>query len=157
MRWSGLPKLAQYAQSDVRNMQIDVRWRPRIANDSNAFDKSFSGDMGSVEIDVLAHIDRLYLNQTIIKHPDRAETTKLWNFSLFDISRALQSAIEEAVSQDAFHLWVDISHHRIDIRLADSVQPHDVRCLNPANFLGIVHAHPLYRAPYEEIDAGAAR
>ena len=157
MRWSGLPKLARHAQSDVRNMQIEVRWRPRIANDSNAFDRSFSGEIGAVKTDVLAHIDRLYLNQTVLKHPDRAETTKFWNFSLLDISRTLQSAIEEGVSQDAFHLWVDISHHRIDIRLADGVQSHVVRCLNAENFLGTVQAHPLYKAPHDEIDASAAR
>jgi hypothetical protein len=157
LHWSGLPKLAQHAQPEVRNMQIDVRWCPRIANDSSAFDISFCGEIGAVETNVLAHIDRLYLNQTIIKHPDRAETTKFWNFSLLDISRALQSALEVAVSQDAFHLWIDISHHRIDVRLADSVESKVGCCLDAENFLGTVQAHPLYRAPYEETDAGATR
>lgn len=157
MRWRGLAKQAQHAQSDVRNMRIEVRWRLRIANDSNAFDKSFSGEMGSVETEVLAHIDRLYLNQSIIKHPDRAETTKLWNFSLLEISRTLQSAMKEAVSLGASHLWVDISHHRIDIRLADSVESQVGRSMNAENFLGTGQAHPLYRAPYEEADAGATR
>ncbi len=157
MRWSVLPKLAQPTQSDVRNMQIEVRWRPRIASGNNTSDKSFSGEMGAVETEVLTHIDRLYLNQTIIKHADRAETTKFWNFSLLEISRTLQSALEAAVSQDASHLWVDISHHRIDIRLADSVKSQVGRRSNAEYFLGTVQAHPLYRAPYEETDAGATR
>jgi hypothetical protein len=138
-------------------MQIDVRWRPRSTNDSNAFDKSFSGEMGAVEAEILAHIDRLHLNQTIIKHPDRAETTKFWNFALLDISKALQSAITAAASQDAFHLWVDISHHRIDIRLAVSVETQVAHCLDAENILGTVQAHPLYKAPYEETDGVATR
>lgn len=131
-------------------MQIDVRWRPRFANDSNAFGKSFSGEMGAVETDVLTHIDRLYLNQTIIKHPDRAEVTKFWNFSLDDISRALHSALETTVSQDAHHLWVDVSHHRIDFRSAGSVDSSSVHCLDAESLLGTVQAHSLYKAPYEE-------
>lgn len=138
-------------------MQIDVRWRPQIANDNDAFSESFSGEMGAVETDVLAHIDRLYLNQTTIKHPDRAEASKFWNFSLLEIARNLQSAIEKAVSQDASHLWIDISHSRIDIRLADSGQSRTVRYLNAEDLLATVQAHPLYKMPYAEADAGAIR
>ena len=128
-------------------MEVDVRWRPRFADDNNVFGKSFSGEVGAVERDVLAHIDRLYLNQTIIKHPDRAETTKFWNFSLGGISIALHSALETAVSEDAYRLWVDISHHRIDYRLAEGV--------DKDNILGTVQAHPLCKAPYE-VAAGIA-
>lgn len=138
-------------------MQIDVRWRPRFADESNAFCKSFSGEVGAIETDVLAHIDRLYLNQTIIKHPDRAETTKFWNFSLGEISIALHTALEAAVSQDAFHLWVDTSHHRIDFRLAGSVENRAVHCLDAEKLLGTVQAHPLFKAPYEEAAGIALR
>lgn len=157
MRWSGLPKLALPAQSDLGNMQIEVRWRPRIASGNNASDKSFTGELDAVKTEVLTHIDRLYLNQTIIKHADRAETTKFWNFSLLEISRTLQSALQAAVLQDASHLWVDISHHRINIRLADNVASQVGRCSNSESFLGTVQAHPLYRAPCEETDTGATR
>ena len=159
MRWSGLRKLARPSQPDVRNMQIEVRWRPQIANDNDndAFDKSFSGEVGALETEVLAHIDRLYLNQTTIKHPDRAEASKFWNFSMLEIAKNLQSAILKAVSQDAYHLWIDISHSRIDIRLADSGQFPTVRYLSAENLLATVQAHPLYKMAYAEADAGATR
>ena len=138
-------------------MQIDVRWRPQIANDDSAFGKSFSGEIGAVETDALAHIDRLYLNQTIIKHPDRAETTKFWNFSLGEISIALHSALEAAVSQDAYRLWIDISHHRIDFRLAGSLENRARHCMDAENLLGTVQVHPLYKAPYKETAGIALR
>jgi hypothetical protein len=138
-------------------MQIEVRWRPRIASGNNASDKSFSGETGDVKEEVLTHIDRLYLNQTTIKHPDRAETTKFWNFSLLEISRTLQSALEAAVSQDASHLWVDISHHRIDMLLTNSAESQVVQRSNAEDSLGTVQAHPLYRAPHEETEVGATR
>jgi hypothetical protein len=137
-------------------VQIDVRWRPRFA-DNNTFGKSFSGKSAAVETDVLAHIDRLYLNQTTIKHPDRAETSKFWNFSLNEIAKTLHSALEAAVLQDAHLLWVDIGHHRIDFRLASSVENKNVHDLDAKNHLGTVQAHPLYIAPYEEAAGVASR
>lgn len=137
-------------------MQIDVRWRPCGGNDKNASDKSFSGKFDVVHANVLAHIERLYLNRTTLKHPDRAEATKFWNFSLPEISTALQLAVERAVAQDAHHLWVDISHHCIDIRLAGSVQSKALALLDADDSLFSVRAHPLYRAPNEEVKAGIA-
>jgi hypothetical protein len=127
-----------------------VRWRPSFADGSSTFEKSFFGEIGAVESDVLAHIDRLYLKQTIIKHTDRAESTRFWNFSLGEIEKALHSALEVAMLGNALHLWVDVRHHRIDILFADSVGSGSAHCVDTENLLGTVHAHPLYKAPHEE-------
>ena len=43
--------------------------------------------------DALSHIQRNYLKQTVIKHPDRAEADRIWNYPYAAIEEALVNAI----------------------------------------------------------------
>lgn len=45
--------------------------------------------------EALGYIQRNYLHETVLKHPDRAEATRAWNF--------LYTAIEEAVVNAVYH------------------------------------------------------
>ncbi|MDP3654550.1 MAG: hypothetical protein Q8R67_23045 [Rhodoferax sp.] len=100
--------------------------------------------------EALAYIERNYLTLTTIKHPDRAESTRFWNFALSDIEAALQQSAKKFSMRDEVCIWVDIGYHSIQMRSAGEA-PHSVKSPSTSNSLLIrVPAHPLARAPRQE-------
>jgi ATP-dependent DNA helicase RecG len=75
--------------------QIDVVWFPEGAGGDRFTEKSFRGPLGRMTREALAYIRRNYVNETVIKHPDRAEATRVANFPY--------AAIEEAVANAVYH------------------------------------------------------
>jgi ATP-dependent DNA helicase RecG len=75
--------------------QIDVLWFPHGAGGSRFDEKVFKGPLGRMTREALDYIQRNYLRQTVIKHPQRAEATRIWNFPY--------AAIEEAVVNAVYH------------------------------------------------------
>ena len=75
--------------------QIDVVWFPDGPGGDVFEEKSFTGPLDRMTRDALSHIERNYLKETVIKHPDRAEAERLWNYPY--------SAIEEAVVNAVYH------------------------------------------------------
>jgi predicted HTH transcriptional regulator len=75
--------------------QIDVVWFPEGAGGDRFDEKIFKDPLGRMVRDALSFIERSYLVETVIKHPDRAEATRLWNFPY--------AAIEEAVVNAVYH------------------------------------------------------
>ena len=53
--------------------------------------------------DALGHIQRNYLKQTVIKHPDRAEADRIWNDPYAAIEEALVNAIVALMLKDKSH------------------------------------------------------
>ena len=75
--------------------QIDVVWFPEGAGGDRFDEKIFKGPLARMTREALGYIERNYLHETVIKHPDRAEATRVWNFPY--------TAIEEAVVNAVYH------------------------------------------------------
>ncbi len=61
-------------------LQIDVVWFPEGAGGDRFEEKVFNGPLARMTREALSYIQRNYLRETVIKHPDRAEATRIWNF-----------------------------------------------------------------------------
>ncbi|MGP8320965.1 MAG: hypothetical protein ACT6FE_01360 [Methanosarcinaceae archaeon] len=70
-------------------------WFPEGAGGDRFDEKIFKGLLNRITLDALSFIQTNYLKQTVIKHPDRAEAERLWNFSY--------AATEEAVVNAVYH------------------------------------------------------
>jgi ATP-dependent DNA helicase RecG len=75
--------------------QIDVVWFPDGPGGDTFTEKSFQGPLQRIAREALDYIRRNYLNETVIKHPDRAEATRVANFPY--------EAVEEAVVNAVYH------------------------------------------------------
>jgi ATP-dependent DNA helicase RecG len=60
--------------------QIDVAWFPDGPGGDTFTEKSFQGPLQRIAREALDYIRRNYLNETVIKHPYRAEATRVANF-----------------------------------------------------------------------------
>ena len=73
--------------------QIDVVWFPEGAGGDRFDEKTFSGPLAEITRDALHHIQTNYLKQTVVKHDDRAEADRFWNFPYAAIEEALINAV----------------------------------------------------------------
>ena len=73
--------------------QIDVVWFPEGAGGDRFVEKVFKGPLARLTRWALEYIQGNYLFETVIKHPDRAEATRLWNFPYVAIEEALVNAV----------------------------------------------------------------
>ncbi len=78
-----------------RNAQIDVVWFPDGPGGDRFTEKTFSGPLHRMIRDALGYIERSFLNEIVIKHPDRPEATRAANWPM--------AAIEEAVVNAVYH------------------------------------------------------
>ena len=88
--------------------QIDVVWFPEGAGGDRFDEKSFEGPLARIARDALNYIQANYLKQTVVKHPDRAEAERFWNFPY--------AAIEEAVVNAVYHRSYEI-REPIEVRI----------------------------------------
>jgi len=75
--------------------QIDVVWLPEGAGGDRFEEKVFQGPLARITRDAISFIKRSYVKETVIKHPDRPEAERFWNFPVV--------AIEEAVVNAVYH------------------------------------------------------
>jgi len=75
--------------------QIDVVWFPEGPGGNRFEEKIFQGPLARMTREALDFIQRNYLKETVVKHPDRAEAERFWNFPY--------AAIEEAVVNAVYH------------------------------------------------------
>jgi ATP-dependent DNA helicase RecG len=61
-------------------MQIDVLWFPEGAGGDRFEEKIFKGPLDRMTREALAYIQRNYMHETVVKHPQRAEAERFWNF-----------------------------------------------------------------------------
>ncbi|SFU83712.1 Putative ATP-dependent DNA helicase recG C-terminal [Paenacidovorax caeni] len=71
---------------------------------------SFEGPLARMTHETLSYIQRNYLRETVIKHPDRAEATRVWNFPY--------AAIEEALVNVVYHRSYE-EHEPIEVRISN--------------------------------------
>ncbi|MBN1105125.1 MAG: transcriptional regulator, partial [Deltaproteobacteria bacterium] len=97
--------------------QIDVVWFPEGPGGDRFTEKVFRGPLARMLREALDYIKRNYLNETVIKHPDRAEATRVANFPY--------EAVEEALVNAIYHRSYEI-REPVEVRLT----PGDLVVLN---------------------------
>lgn len=88
--------------------QIDVVYFPDGAGGDRFEEKEFLGPLGHITRDAVDYIARNYLRETVIKHPDRPQAERFWNFPL--------AAVEEAVVNAVYHRSYEI-REPIEVRI----------------------------------------
>ncbi|MDA1067670.1 MAG: transcriptional regulator [Verrucomicrobia bacterium] len=88
--------------------QIDVVYFPEGPGGDQFEEKIFAGPLAQITRDAISFIQRNYLKETVIKHPDRPEAERLWNFPL--------AAIEEAVVNAVYHRSYEI-REPVEVRI----------------------------------------
>lgn len=73
--------------------QIDVVWFPEGAGGDVFEEKVFKGPLARMTREALEYIRRNYISETVIKHRDRAEATRVQNFPYDAIEEALVNAV----------------------------------------------------------------
>ena len=91
-------------------VQIDVVWFPEGAGGDRFEEKIFKGPLARMTRDALNYIQRNYLRETVIKHPDRAEATRVWNFPYAAVEEALVNAVYHRSYEEREPIEVRISH-----------------------------------------------
>lgn len=88
--------------------QIDVVYFPEGAGGDHFEEKIFKGPLARITRDALSYIMAQYLKEVVVKHPDRAEAERFWNFPY--------AAIEEAVVNAVYHRSYEI-REPIEVRI----------------------------------------
>ena len=109
---------------------LNVRWRPEGAVVNVSHDQTFRGERTAVLAEAV----------TVIKHPDRAESTRFWNFALADIEAAMLGVVEGVSAQSDTPVNVDIGYQTIVISSCG-----DLRSIR-------VLAHPLALSPRSQAE-----
>lgn len=88
--------------------QIDVVWFPEDAGGDKFSEKIFKGPLDRMTREALDYIKRNYISETVIKHHDRAQATRVENFPY--------PAIEEAIVNAVYHRGYDV-REPVEIRI----------------------------------------
>ena len=73
--------------------QIDVVWFPDGSGGDYFEEKEFRGPLAAILRDSVAYIERSFLKAAVVKHPDRPEAERFWNFPVAAVEEALGNAI----------------------------------------------------------------
>lgn len=95
--------------------QIDVVWFPEGAGGDRFEEKVFKGPLARMTREAPGYIQRNYLNETVVKHPDRAEATRVWNFPYAAIEEALVNAVYHRSYEKREPIEVRISREELAI------------------------------------------
>ena len=95
--------------------QIDVVWFPEGPGGDRFDEKVFKGPLARMTREALGYIQRNYLHETVIKHPDRAEATRIWNFPYAALEEALVNAVYHRSYEERESIEVRISRTELVI------------------------------------------
>ena len=115
--------------------QIDVVWFPDGPGGDKFTEKVFRGPLPRMLREALDYIRRNYLNEIVIKHPDRAEATRVANFPY--------EATEEAVVNAVYH------------RSYEEREPVEVR-ITPEELVVLSYPGPDRSVRLDQLRAGRA-
>ena len=109
--------------------QIDVVWFPDGAGGDRFEETIFKGPLGRMTREALGYIQRNHLKETVVKHPQRAEAERFWNFPYAAIEEAVVNAVYHRSYEEREPSEVRIDRHELvvvsypgpdrSIRLAD--------------------------------------
>ena len=115
--------------------QIDVVYFPDGAGGDRFEEKEFRGPLGRITRNAVDYIQSNYLRETVVKHPDRPEAERFWNYPL--------AAIEEAVVNAVYHRSYEIR------------EPMEVR-ITPEELVVLSFPGPDRSIRLEDLQAGRA-
>ena len=115
--------------------QIDVVDFPQGTGGDVLGEKSFMGPLARMTREALDYIQRNFLHETVIKHPQQAEATRVWNFPF--------AAVEEALVNAVYH------------RNYESLDPIEVR-ITPDELAILSYPGPDRSVRLEDLRAGRA-
>ncbi len=95
--------------------QIDVVWFPAGAGGDRFDEKIFKGPLARMTREALGYIERNYLHETVMKHPQRAEATRVWNFPYAALEEALVNAVYHRSYEEREPIEVRISREELVI------------------------------------------
>lgn len=106
---AGLVMFSPEPQRFFPVMQIDVVWFPKEGPGGDQFsEKVFRGPLPRMLGESLDYIRRNFISETVIKHRDRAESTRVENFPY--------AAVEEAVVNAVYHRAYDV-REPVEVRI----------------------------------------
>ena len=73
--------------------QIDVVWFPDGPGGDVFEEMEFRGPLAAILREAVRYIERSYLKERVVKHPDRPEADRFWNYPVAAIEEALGNAI----------------------------------------------------------------
>ena len=95
--------------------QIDVVWFPDGPSGDQFTEKTFQGPLHHQLRDALAYIERNFITEIVIKHPDRAEATRVNNYPLAAIEEALANAVYHRSYEEREPIEVRITREELVI------------------------------------------
>lgn len=95
--------------------QIDLLWFPDGAGGDVFDEKIFKGPLATMIREALSYIQRNFLHETVIKHPDQAEATRVWNFPFAAVEEALVNAVYHRSYEEREPIEVRISREELVI------------------------------------------
>ncbi len=95
--------------------QIDVIWFPDGPGGDQFTEKTFRGPLHHQLREALGYIERNYLSEIVIKHPDRAEATRVSNYPLAAIEEALANAVYHRSYEEREPIEVRITREELVI------------------------------------------
>ena len=104
----GLMMFNKHPEKFFPASQIDIVYFPDGPGGDLIEEKEFKGPIWIILREALEYIERNYLIQTVIKHPDRAEADRIWNFAY--------AAIEEALANAMYHRSYEI-REPVEVRI----------------------------------------
>jgi ATP-dependent DNA helicase RecG len=96
-------------------VQIDVVWFPDGAGGDRFEEKVFKGPLARMTREALGYMQRNFLRETVIKHPHRAEATRIWNYPYAAIEEALVNAVYHRSYEEREPIEVRISPEELVI------------------------------------------
>jgi len=107
-----------------------------LASGGDRFEeKVFQGPLGRITRDAIDYVARSYLTETVVKHADRSEAERFWNFP--------RVATEEAIVNAVYH------------RSYEEREPVEVR-ISPEDFVVLSFPGPDRSVSMEDLRAGRA-
>ncbi len=131
----GLMFFSEHPEQFFPATQIDVVYFPDGPGGDRFEEKEFRGPLGRITRDAVDYIARNYLKEAVIKHPDRPQAERFWNFPL--------AAIEEAVVNAVYHRSYEVR------------EPIEVR-ITPQELLVLSFPGPDRSIRMEDLQAGRA-
>ena len=97
------------------NAQIDVVQFPKGLGGNDIIEKIFRGPLHQQLRDALQYIQNVIITEKVVKHPDRAEADRFFNFPYAAVEEALSNAVYHRAYDEREPIEVRVENDRMEI------------------------------------------
>lgn len=97
------------------NAQIDVVQFPEGLGGNDIIEKTFRGPLHQQLRDALQYIQNVIITEKVVKHPDRAEADRFFNFPYAAVEEALSNAVYHRAYDEREPIEVRVENDRMEI------------------------------------------